>query len=72
MQGAIVGVFPLVFGVDASTALAFSLTVHSLYLVITSGIGIYGLVRDGESLAELYRDVRASARRLRTRQAETT
>ncbi len=71
VQGAIVGVFPLVFGVDPAVALAFALTVHALYLVITSGIGIIGLLRDGESLAGVYRDIRRYARRLRTRQAET-
>ena len=75
VQGAIVGVFPLVFGVDPATALAYSLTVHGLYLIVTSAVGLFGLVLDGESLADVYQDIRGAGRKLRTGQtatAETT
>jgi hypothetical protein len=59
VQGVIVGVFPPLFGVDPAIALAYSITVHAIYLVITSSIGLIGLVRDGRSLVSVYEDVRA-------------
>jgi len=59
VQGVIVGVFPPLFGVDPAIALAYSITVHAIYLVITSTIGLIGLVRDGRSLGAVYADVRA-------------
>jgi uncharacterized protein (TIRG00374 family) len=59
VQGVIVGVFPALFGVDPSIALAYSITVHAIYLVITSTIGMIGLIRDGRSLGAVYADVRA-------------
>ena len=59
VQGVIVGVFPPLFGVDPAIALAYSITVHAIYLVLTSSIGLIGLVRDGRSLGAVYEDVRA-------------
>jgi len=44
----------VVFGVDASSALAFALSVHFTSYIITSLIGGYGLYKDGESLSSLY------------------
>ncbi len=58
VQGTIVAVFAL-FAIDHSAALAYSITVHVIYLAITSSLGVYGLVRDGESLLEVYEQVRA-------------
>jgi hypothetical protein len=71
VQGAIVGVFPLAFGIDPGIALAYALTVHGLYLIVTSAVGLFGLVLDGESLSDVYHDIRGAARRLRTGKAET-
>jgi hypothetical protein len=45
----------VVFGVDASSATAFALTVHFASYILTSLIGGYGLFKDGESLSGLYR-----------------
>ena len=44
----------VVFGVDASTATAFALTVHITSYVISGLIGGFGLYKDGESLSSLY------------------
>ncbi len=46
------------FGVDTSVALAAAITAHLLQYIVTGVLGIYALVRDGESLAGLYRRVR--------------
>lgn len=42
------------FGLDASTATAFALSVHFTSYIITALIGGYGLYKDGESLSGLY------------------
>lgn len=52
-EAALVGAL-FVFGVDASTAIAFALSVHFTSYIITSLIGGYGLYKDGESLSGLY------------------
>jgi uncharacterized protein (TIRG00374 family) len=44
----------LAFGVDASSATAFALSVHFSAYIITGLIGGYGLYKDGESLSSLY------------------
>ena len=44
----------VVFGVDASPATAFALSVHFTSYIITALIGGYGLYKDGESLSSLY------------------
>ncbi|HUF37844.1 MAG TPA: lysylphosphatidylglycerol synthase transmembrane domain-containing protein [Anaerolineales bacterium] len=59
VQGVIVAVFPPLFGVDPAVALAYSITVHAIYLAITSALGLIGLLRDGNSLGAVYADVRA-------------
>ncbi len=46
-----------IFGIPASTALAFALVAHALYYLMTILFGIFGLVREGESLGHLYRQV---------------
>ena len=58
VQGVIVGVFPTIFGLDKSVALAYAITVHAIYLAVTSGLGLIGLMRDGESLLQLYEQLR--------------
>ena len=52
-EAALVGAL-VVFGVDASSATAFALSVHFTSYIITSLIGGYGLYKDGESLSSLY------------------
>jgi hypothetical protein len=42
------------FGVNPSISLAFALTMHLCQYLITGVIGVYALVKDGESLASLY------------------
>ena len=44
----------VVFGVDASPATAFALTVHITSYILTGLLGGYGLYKDGESLSSLY------------------
>ena len=58
VQGVIVSVFPTLFDLDRSVALAYAITVHSIYLGVTSGLGLIGLLRDGQSLGSVYRDLR--------------
>jgi len=52
-EAALVGAL-IVFGVDASPATAFALTVHITSYIITGLLGGYGLYKDGESLSSLY------------------
>jgi uncharacterized protein (TIRG00374 family) len=42
------------FGLDASPATAFALSVHFIAYIVTGLIGGYGLYKDGESLSSLY------------------
>jgi uncharacterized protein (TIRG00374 family) len=44
----------VVFGLDASPATAFALSVHFTSYIFTGLIGGYGLYKDGESLSSLY------------------
>jgi uncharacterized protein (TIRG00374 family) len=44
----------VVFGLDASPATAFALSVHFTSYFVTGVIGGYGLYKDGESLSSLY------------------
>lgn len=48
-----------VFGLDASTALAFAGTAHLINYLVTGTLGIYALTKDGVSLFGLYRQLRA-------------
>ncbi|MFQ5615516.1 MAG: lysylphosphatidylglycerol synthase transmembrane domain-containing protein [Anaerolineales bacterium] len=64
VEATLVFVFGL-FGVSRSKALAYSLVVHAIYLVITSLLGFYGLLVDGESFVEIYRRIRVQARKLK-------
>ena len=59
---AAVGVFELsivgalsLFKVDPSTALAYAITVHVVQIVVTGVFGLFGFVRDGESILAVYR-----------------
>ena len=47
-----------VFGIEPSIALAFAATLHLLGYLLTGLIGSYALARDGESLGQLYRQIR--------------
>jgi uncharacterized membrane protein YbhN (UPF0104 family) len=47
-----------VFGVAASTALAYALASHLLNIVITGVLGVYAVGRAGESLGNLYAQIR--------------
>lgn len=44
----------VIFGLDASPATAFALSLHFTSYIITALIGGYGLYKDGESLSGLY------------------
>ncbi len=44
----------VVFGLDASPATAFALSLHAINYAVTGLIGGYGLYKDGESLSSLY------------------
>lgn len=55
-EAALVGALSL-FGVDPAVALAFAISAHVLYLVITIGLGAFGLSRDGMSLGSIYRQI---------------
>jgi uncharacterized membrane protein YbhN (UPF0104 family) len=70
VEGLIVSVFPLVFGISPSVALAYSLVLHAIYLVITSSLGLLGLLINGESLLEIYREIRAFSGRVRLKGKE--
>lgn len=50
---AMVGAFSIL-GVPASQALAIALVAHLIQISITGFVGIYGIFRDGETLAGLY------------------
>ncbi len=56
-EAAVVGALHL-FGVDASVALAMAITTHLLQYLVTGVLGIYGLIRDGESLLNLFHRIR--------------
>jgi hypothetical protein len=57
LEGAIV--FGLtIFKVDESTAFAYAILSHAIYIVVTVALGIFGLVRDGQSLGQLYLNLR--------------
>jgi uncharacterized protein (TIRG00374 family) len=57
MEAAIVAAL-VILGVDASSALAYSIILHIIHYVISSAIGMVGLMRDGESLSSMYRELR--------------
>jgi uncharacterized protein (TIRG00374 family) len=46
------------FPISEEVALAYAIIAHSLYLVITIALGAIGLMRDGQSLGEVYRGIR--------------
>jgi uncharacterized protein (TIRG00374 family) len=50
------------FGIQSSTALAYAISSHLLNIVVTGVIGGYGLVREGDSISELYRQLREKIR----------
>lgn len=54
---AMVGAFSLL-GVSASQALAIALVAHLINITITGFFGMYGLIRDGETLSNIYRQLK--------------
>ena len=60
VEATLVFVFGL-FAIGRAKALAYSLVVHASYLLLTSLPGMYGLMADGESLVQVYRQVREQA-----------
>jgi uncharacterized membrane protein YbhN (UPF0104 family) len=59
MELSVVGALAL-FQMNFSVALAFAITVHLLQFLTTGVIGAYALSKDGESLAGLFRKLRAA------------
>ena len=49
-----------VFGLDESLILAYAVFSHSLYLIITIAIGAFALMRDGQSLEQVYHGIRSA------------
>jgi hypothetical protein len=52
-----VGAFSLL-GVPSSQALAVALVAHLINITITGFIGMYGLFRDGETLSNIYQQLK--------------
>ncbi|MCX8062345.1 MAG: flippase-like domain-containing protein [Anaerolineales bacterium] len=46
------------FGLNPSTALAFAVTAHLVQVLLTGVIGVLALAQDGESLLDLYNQIR--------------
>lgn len=46
------------FNINESVALAYAVTGHSIYLIITILLGGIGLTRDGQSLSQVYQGIR--------------
>lgn len=52
-----------IFRVNPAQSLAFALSVHAFYVLITILLGMIGLFREGESLMHVYRMIRQSRQR---------
>lgn len=50
------------FNVANSDAFAYALVTHGLYVTITVLIGVFALVRDGQSLGRIYRQIRVMSK----------
>jgi uncharacterized membrane protein YbhN (UPF0104 family) len=46
------------FQVSISTALAYALTIHVIHILVSSVFGIYALMHEGETLSQLYSEIR--------------
>jgi uncharacterized membrane protein YbhN (UPF0104 family) len=46
------------FQVDESTAFAYAILSHAIYIAVTVTLGIFGLTRDGQSLRQVYINLR--------------
>ncbi len=57
LEAAVVGAL-VILKVDPSTALAYGIVLHLIHFVLSSTIGMIGLVRDGENLSRIYRELR--------------
>ncbi len=53
LEASYVGAMAL-FGIKTSIALAFAILAHSLYYLVTTCLGVYGIMREGETLTHLY------------------
>ena len=58
-EAAAVGALALL-GVPAADALAFAILAHLIHVVVTGMFGGYALIRDGETLAGMYRKLRGA------------
>ncbi len=57
LEGSIVAGLTIV-KVDESLALAYALLSHAIYIAVTVTLGIFGLTRDGQSLRQVYVNLR--------------
>lgn len=53
LEASYVGAMAL-FGIQTSIALAYAILAHSLYYFVTTCLGAYGIMREGENLTHLY------------------
>ena len=60
-EAANVGAF-ILLGVDQSTALAYALIVHAIQFTFLSLFGLVGLIKEGQSIGDLYRKARLTKR----------
>ncbi len=58
LEGAIVAALSIL-GLDPSAALAFAITIHMIQVVVTTGVGVFALSQEGETLLGLYRQLRS-------------
>jgi uncharacterized protein (TIRG00374 family) len=56
-EGAIVAALAIL-GISSSAALAYAISLHFIQIVVTGVIGLYGLIREGQSLGDLCGELR--------------
>jgi len=59
-EAAIVGALT-VLGIDETHALAYAITVHFIQFVVTGILGVTGLLRQGRSIGNIFRDLRVGS-----------
>lgn len=57
LEAAWIGALAL-FDVPFSTALAYAIITHSLHILISVGFGLYGLANEGETISQIYHQIR--------------
>jgi uncharacterized protein (TIRG00374 family) len=58
LEAAMVGSLSL-FGADETTALAYAVVAHILYILLTGVLGVVGFWQQGQSLGDVYRQLRS-------------